>query len=199
MIRSPYLRDAVYRWQQTRGFGRITMTALHVDEEWFCREAWRADRRAHDAARRRPRACDPPGGASAAQATFPVVVNLPGAPHARYTSDLREADALVADGWAAEHLPSLLGTAVERVPKGVDAEHFSPTGPNMRVQLGLGDRARRARRWPPRADQEPPLAGRSDARCPSPCALGHRPHRRGRSRGGDAEAAGRRDLASPMP
>ena len=139
MIRSPYLRDAVYRWQQTRGFGRITTTALHVDEEWFCREAWRQiGERAtppdvvhahaiYQAARLR-------------RGDIPVVVNLPGAPHARYTSDLREADALVADGWAAEHLPSLLGTAVERVPKGVNAEHFSPTGPNMRVPLALGDR-----------------------------------------------------------
>src|ERR1700731_2435550 len=37
VIRSPYMRDAVYRWQHTRGFGRITMNALHLDEEWFCR------------------------------------------------------------------------------------------------------------------------------------------------------------------
>src|SRR5436190_22025307 len=40
VIRSPYLRGAVYRWQHTRGFGRLTMTALHADEEWFCRAAW---------------------------------------------------------------------------------------------------------------------------------------------------------------
>src|SRR4029077_15070136 len=40
VIRSPYMRDAVYRWQHTRGFGRITMNALHLDEEWFCRAAW---------------------------------------------------------------------------------------------------------------------------------------------------------------
>ena len=46
VIRSPYLRDAVYRWQHTRGFGRLTMTALHLDEEWFCRAAWRQIARA---------------------------------------------------------------------------------------------------------------------------------------------------------
>src|SRR5213593_1606675 len=39
IIRSPYMRDAVYRWGNTRGFGRLTMTALHADEEWFCRAA----------------------------------------------------------------------------------------------------------------------------------------------------------------
>src|SRR5262249_23475105 len=41
VLRTPYLRDAVYRWQNTRGFGRATTAALHLDEEWFCRAAWR--------------------------------------------------------------------------------------------------------------------------------------------------------------
>jgi glycosyltransferase involved in cell wall biosynthesis len=138
MIRSPYLRDAVYRWQHTRGFGRLTTTALHLDEEWFCREAWRriVERpvlpdvvHAHaiyQAARLR-------------RADVPVVVNLPGAPHVRYVNDLRQADALVADGWAAEHVPSIVGVPVERVPKGVDAQQFSPSGSNVRSQLGLDD------------------------------------------------------------
>jgi glycosyltransferase involved in cell wall biosynthesis len=139
MIRSPYLRDAVYRWQRTRGFGRLTTTALHVDEEWFCREAWRqiAERPAppdvvhahaiYQAARLR-------------RGDTPVVVNLPGAPHTRYTNDLRDADALIADGWAAEHLPALLGAPVERVPKGVDAERFSPAGSDARVRFSLEGR-----------------------------------------------------------
>ena len=35
MLRSPYAREFVYRFQNRRGFGRLTMTALHVDEEWF--------------------------------------------------------------------------------------------------------------------------------------------------------------------
>src|SRR5213593_4437303 len=41
VVRSPYARDFVYRFQNHRGFGRLTMTALHLDEEWFCRAAWR--------------------------------------------------------------------------------------------------------------------------------------------------------------
>ena len=49
LVRSPYARDFVYRWQQRRGFGRITMHALHADEEWFCRAAW-----SRIAARRHP-------------------------------------------------------------------------------------------------------------------------------------------------
>jgi phosphatidylinositol alpha-1,6-mannosyltransferase len=68
---------------------------------------------------------------------IPVVINLPGAPHMRYREDLRQADALVADGWAAEHLPAVLGRPVEHVPKGVDAERFSPGGGQMRAALGL--------------------------------------------------------------
>jgi phosphatidylinositol alpha-1,6-mannosyltransferase len=64
-------------------------------------------------------------------------VNLPGAPHARYVGDLREADALVADGWAAEHLPPILGRSIDKVPKGVDADLFTPSGGNCRSALGL--------------------------------------------------------------
>ena len=135
-IRSPYARDFVYRWQNTRGFGRLTMTALHLDEEWFCRAAWRRIAAAsprpdivhahalHQAARLRV------GG-------IPVVINLPGPPNPRYTADLREADALVADGWAAANLPATLGTPVERLPKGVDADRFRPDGPSLRERLGL--------------------------------------------------------------
>src|SRR5213593_4419902 len=41
LLRSPYARDFVYRYQRRRGFGRLTMTALHADETWFCRAAWR--------------------------------------------------------------------------------------------------------------------------------------------------------------
>src|SRR5258708_21883229 len=41
MLRSPYARDFVYRVQHQRGFGRLGMAALHLDEEWFCRVAWR--------------------------------------------------------------------------------------------------------------------------------------------------------------
>jgi glycosyltransferase involved in cell wall biosynthesis len=139
VLRSPYLRDAVYRWQQTRGFGRLTMTALHVDEEWFCRSAWRQiGERSH-----------PPDivhahalyqAARLRRAHLPVVINFPGAPNARYHADIQQADALVADGWAAANLPGILGRTVHAVPKGVDSELFRPDGPNRRAELGLADR-----------------------------------------------------------
>jgi glycosyltransferase involved in cell wall biosynthesis len=136
MIRSPYLRDTVYRWQKQRGFGRLTMAALHLDEEWFCRAAWQKiaarpvqpdivhAHALHQAARRR-------------RGSAAVVINLPGAPAARYVDDLRMADALVADGWAADHLPQTLGCHVDRVPKGVDTTLFSPRGSSVHDRLGL--------------------------------------------------------------
>ena len=139
LIRSPYARDVVYRWQNRRGFGRLTMTALHLDEEWFCRAAWRRIAAAprppdvvhahalHQAARLRV-------GAT------PVVINLPGAPNPRYTADLRQADALVADGWAAANLPAVLGVPVDRLPKGVDGERFRPDGSSVRERFGLNGR-----------------------------------------------------------
>ena len=135
VVRSPYTRDAVYRWQNRRGFGRLTMAALHADEEWFCRAAWRA------AARREPpdvvHAHALYQAARLRRRDVPVVINLPGEPHARYSADLGLADALVADGWAADHLPARLGRSVDRVPKGVDAALFRPDGPNRRAGLGL--------------------------------------------------------------
>ena len=139
MLRSPYARDFVYRFQRRRGFGRLTMAALHVDEEWFCRSAWR-----------RIAAMDEPPDVVHAHAlhqaarlrtlNIPVIINLPGAPNPRYAVDLQQADALVADGWAAQHLPAALGRTVEPVPKGVDAEQFRPDGPNLRRALRLEDK-----------------------------------------------------------
>jgi glycosyltransferase involved in cell wall biosynthesis len=136
VLRSPYARDFVYRFQRRRGFGRLTMTVLHLDEEWFCRAAWRHialqpappdvvhAHALHQAARLR-------------RGNVPVVINLPGPPNPRYRADLRQADALVADGWAAEHLSADLGARVERVPKGVDTQRFHPDGPNLRRVLRL--------------------------------------------------------------
>lgn len=139
VIRSPYMRDAVYRWQHTRGFGRLTMNALHWDEEWFCRAAWR---------RIASRAVRPDivhahalyQAASVRSVNIPVVINFPGRPHDRYLPDIRQADALVADGWAAEHLPEIIGKPVHAVAKGVDAELFRPVGPDLRATLALGNR-----------------------------------------------------------
>src|SRR5262245_66234341 len=41
VLRSPYTRDLVYRFQRTRGLGRVLARMLRADEEWFCRAAWR--------------------------------------------------------------------------------------------------------------------------------------------------------------
>jgi glycosyltransferase involved in cell wall biosynthesis len=139
LLRSPYARDFVYRFQNRRGFGRLTMKALHLDEEWFCRAAWRRIA----ASGRRPDIVHAHALHQAARlrtANIPVVINLPGLPNPRYTADLQEADALVADGWAAAHLPATLGRPVERVQKGVDAEQFQPDGSNLRHVLRLQDK-----------------------------------------------------------
>ena len=136
LLRSPYTRDFVYRRQRRRGFGRLTAAVLRADEEWFCRAAWRriagrAEKpdvvHAHalyQAARLRPD-------------DTPVVINVPGEPPERSRNDLAQADALIGDGWAAEHLPARLGMPIHRVPKGVDADSFSPDGPSLREDLHL--------------------------------------------------------------
>lgn len=135
-LRSPYMRDVVYRVQSMRGFGRLSMWSLHADEELFCRLAFARIAAAptqpdvvlahalHQAPRLSPGA-------------WPVAVYLPGPPHARYVEDLRKADALISDGWAARELPAMIGRPVDNVVKGVDIAVFSPSGPNLRDALGL--------------------------------------------------------------
>jgi len=139
LLRSPYTRDFVYRWQRQRGFGRLTMALLHADEKWFCRRAWKHLRSRsnkpdvvhahalHQAARYR-------------EAGIPVVINLPGEPNAGDVADLRHADALIADGWAAAQLPSKLNCPVTRIAKGIDGALFRPDGPSVREALRLAGR-----------------------------------------------------------
>ena len=115
------------------------MTALHADEEIFCRAAWKRIA----AAERPPDVVHAHALYQAARTRtrpVPVIINLPGEPNARYAADLRRADALVADGWAAEQVPKRFGVRVERVPKGVDADRFTPDGPDMRRSLRLENR-----------------------------------------------------------
>lgn len=136
VLRSPYLRDWVYTFQRRRGFGRVTMNALHFDEEWFCRAAWRE-------IANRPQQPDVVHAHALYQAARlrrgspAVVLNFPGEPNPRYAADIALADGLIADGWAAAELPAKLHRAVHAAPKGVDADKFRPAGPNFRRELGL--------------------------------------------------------------
>jgi glycosyltransferase involved in cell wall biosynthesis len=131
VLRSPYMRDLVYKVQGKRIVGRAGSWALHADEELFSRMAWNviAARRVkpdlvlshavHQAARLRP-------------LPIPVAIYLPGPPHPRYIGDLRLADGLISDGWAAKHLPETIGRPVDDVLKGVDTVAFTPKGPDHR-------------------------------------------------------------------
>jgi glycosyltransferase involved in cell wall biosynthesis len=135
VIRSPYARDLVYATQNRRGFGRLTVTMLHADEEWFCRAAWR------HLARRAPDVVHAYALHQAARLRtldVPVAICTFGEPNPRYVADLRQADVLLSDGWGARKLPSILGRPVENIAKGVDTTMFSPEGSNVRQALGLG-------------------------------------------------------------
>jgi glycosyltransferase involved in cell wall biosynthesis len=138
MLRSPYTRDLVYKVQGKRIVGRLGSMALHADEELFCRMAWRE-------IAGRPQAPDLVLAHALHQAArvrtvdVPVAVYLPGPPHPRYRADLQRADALISDGWAAKHLPEVVGRPVDDVLKGVDTALFNPDGPNLRAERGLTD------------------------------------------------------------
>ena len=168
-LRSPYMRDFVYRVQSMRGFGRLSMWSLHADEELFCRMAFRriaASSRQPDlvlahALHQAPRLA--PG-------SYPIAVYLPGPPHPRYIPDLQQADALISDGYAAKELPGMIGRPVDDVLKGVDVETFTPDGPSVRSRAGPGWRARRDLRDAARADQEPADDARRDRSRPARAA-----------------------------
>jgi glycosyltransferase involved in cell wall biosynthesis len=112
------------------------MWSLHADEELFCKLAFAriaAEPKQPDlvlahALHQAPRL---------SRGAWPVAVYLPGPPHARYVEDLRKADALISDGWAAQQLPAMIGRPVDNVTKGVDVDVFTPEGPNRREALGL--------------------------------------------------------------
>jgi glycosyltransferase involved in cell wall biosynthesis len=139
VLRSPYMRDFVYKVQGKRIVGRAGAWALHADEELFCRMAWNViagrgekpdlvlSHAVHQAARLRPSA-------------IPVAIYLPGPPNPRYIGDLQMAEGLISDGWAAKHLPAMLGRPVDDVLKGVDTAAFTPSGPNRRQAEGLTER-----------------------------------------------------------
>ncbi len=144
VIKSPYMRDVVYKMQGRRGLGRLGVAMLHIDEEWFCKLAWQhiASISSGRAARRKPDIVHAHALHQAARLKtidVPVAINLPGEPNPRYRDDLRAADVLLSDGWGARTLPSILGRPVQHIVKGVDAAHFSPHGPDVRAELGVGD------------------------------------------------------------
>ena len=78
VIKSPYMRDLVYRTQGRRGLGRLGVAMLHTDEEWFCKIAWQHV--ASTAGRRRPDIVHAHALHQAARLKtidVPVAINLP--------------------------------------------------------------------------------------------------------------------------
>ena len=139
VIKSPYMRDLVYRTQSRRGLGRLGVAMLHADEEWFCKIAWQHI--SSTASRHKPDIVHAHALHQAARLStidVPVAINLPGQPHSRYVDDLKQADVLLSDGWGARRLPAILGRPVENITKGVDSTAFSPEGPDVRGEIGAG-------------------------------------------------------------
>ena len=145
VIKSPYMRDLVYKTQGRRGLGRLGVAMLHTDEEWFCKLAWQhIASTAASSPGRRPDIVHAHALHQAARLKtidVPVAINLPGQPHSRYVEDLQKADVLLSDGWGARRLPAILGRPVANIAKGVDSTLFSPEGESVRPDgnvLGVG-------------------------------------------------------------
>ena len=189
-VRSPYARDFVYRWQNRRGFGRLTMTALHLDEEWFCRAAWRRDRRAGAPPDIRSRARAAPGGAAADRQHSGRHQSARPAESALHRAICRRPTRWWPTAGPPRTCRPRSGARSSACPKGVDADRFRPDGPDQRARAS----ARRTSasivdRRAARADQERAAAPRRGGDRPRARAERASADRRRRPRGRRAQAA----------
>lgn len=135
---SPYFRDVVYRLMLLPKGGRLASFLLRQDVLQFSRRVIEV-------------VADPAAGFDLVQAAglypvvevkrrrrMPVIIRNQGGlppPHLRRYVPL--ADAIIGDGWDAEHFQQRLGRELIEIPGGVDLELFRPVETDLRARLGL--------------------------------------------------------------
>lgn len=140
LIRSPYLRDWVYRLMDIPRVGRLASLLLRLDVELF-------SRRLVDLVSRPEYAIDVlqgaglyPAVAARERAGIPVVIRAQGgSPPAPFISLVPRASAIIGDGWDAEHFEKRTGRPLVEIPGGVDLEAFHRVASGVRGDLALRD------------------------------------------------------------
>ncbi len=141
LLPAPYFRDLVYRLMVIPKTGRLAALLLRQDVMQFSRRLVKL-------------VADPAYPIDVLQAAglypvvevkrrraVPVVVrNQGGLPPPWLRPFVPLADAVIGDGWDAEHFERALGRELIEVSGGVDAELFRPVESDARERLGLLDR-----------------------------------------------------------
>ena len=135
---SPYFRDLVYRLMMVPKAGRLASFLLRQDVLQFSRHL--VELLANPAE---------PAQVLQAAGLYPVVElkrrrpmvvvirNQGGLPPPHLRRYLPLADAIVGDGWDAEHFQQRLGRELVEIPGGVDLETFQRAPSTVRSELGL--------------------------------------------------------------
>jgi glycosyltransferase involved in cell wall biosynthesis len=138
LVAAPYFRDLVYRLMVVPKTGRIATFLLRQDVKQFSRRVVQL-------------VADPSYPIDVLQVaglypvvevkrrrSLPVVVrNQGGLPPAWLREYALQADAIIGDGWDAEHYARAIGRELIEVPGGVDTELFRPVQSDARERLGL--------------------------------------------------------------
>ncbi|MFN0071853.1 MAG: glycosyltransferase family 4 protein [Chloroflexota bacterium] len=141
LIRSPYFRDWVYRLMGVPKAGRLASLLLRLDVELFSRRLVDLVCQADYPIDILQGAGLYPAVAAREQAGIPVVIRAQGgSPPSPFIPLVSQADAIIGDGWDAEHFEQRTGHPLIEVPGGVDLDVFRRVSPTMRPSLGLMDR-----------------------------------------------------------
>jgi glycosyltransferase involved in cell wall biosynthesis len=141
LLRSPYWRDLVYRFMVLPKTGRLAAYLLRQDVKQFSRRVVEL-------------VGDPAYPVDVVQAAglYPVVEvkkrrdvavvirNQGGLPPAWQRPFVPSADAIIGDGWDAQHYEAAIGRPLVEIAGGVDTELFRPLDRDAaRAAVGLGD------------------------------------------------------------
>lgn len=141
LLRSPYLRDWVYRLMEAPKGGRLAALLLRLDIELF-------SRRLVDLVSESSYPIDVLQGAglypavtARERAGMPVIIrNQGGTPPRHFLPQVAQADAVIGDGWDADHFEASTGRPLVEIPGGVDLDLFHRVPSTVRQQHDLIDR-----------------------------------------------------------
>jgi glycosyltransferase involved in cell wall biosynthesis len=138
LVRSPYLRDWVYRFMEIPKAGRLASLLLRLDVEIFSRRLVNLVSTHDYPIDLLQGAGLYPAVAARARRGIPVIVRAQGgSPPAPFIPLVSRASAIIGDGWDAQNFEKRTGRAIVEIPGGVDLDVFRRVEPGVRNESGL--------------------------------------------------------------